>query len=108
MDTNEQQYKIVFTNDAIIEMDSINHYITKNLYNSQAASRLMEKVEEAIYGLKDMPRKYAVIKKYEELNLQYRRIVINNYAVLYTIDEEEKTVYIVHMYYGERNFLNNL
>ena len=108
MGTNEIQYRIVFTNDAIIEMDNINHYITENLYNFQAANRLMKKVEKVIYDLKDMPRKYAVIKKFEELNLEYRRIVINHYTVLYTIDEEEKTVYIVHMYYGERNFLNYL
>ena len=37
---------------------------------------------------------------------QYRRLVVNNYVILYTIDEEEKIVYIAHIYYGGRNYLD--
>lgn len=108
MGTNEEQYKIVFTNDSVIEMKSINDYISKNLYNPQAAKRLMRKMEETIYGLKSMPRKFTIIKKFDELKLEYRRIIVNNYAVIYTIDEKTKTVYIVHTYYGGSNYLNCL
>ena len=38
--------------------------------------------------------------------MKYRRIVIKNYVVLYTIDEENKIVYISHMYYKKRNYLS--
>lgn len=108
MDTSEKQYEIVFTNDSILEMDSIYNYITRRLYNSQAAKRLMKKVEDSIYNLKTMPRKHTVIKKFESLELEYRRILVNNYAIIYTINEKEKIVYIVHMYYGKSNYLDNL
>ncbi len=40
----------------------------------------------------------------DELMRNYRRIVIKNFVVLYTIDEEHKIVYISHMYYGKRNY----
>ena len=44
---------------------------------------------------------------YEYLSeMKYRRIVIKNYVVLYTIDEEKKIVYISHMYYKKRNYLS--
>ena len=32
-------------------------------------------------------------------------MVVNNYVILYTIDEIEKIVYVAHIYYGGRNYL---
>ena len=39
---------------------------------------------------------------------KYRRMVINNYVILYTIDKAEKNVYVAHIYYGGRNYIDNL
>lgn len=47
------------------------------------------------------------IEKVDELKRQYRRITIDNYIILYTIAEEINTVYVAHMYYGGRNYLEN-
>lgn len=55
-----------------------------------------------------MPEKYFVIKKYDELNLEYRRIVVNKYIILYTISEQNNTIYIVHMYYAGENYLDKI
>ena len=38
---------------------------------------------------------------------KYRRMPVNNYVILYTINEPEKIVYVAHIYYGGRNYLNN-
>lgn len=108
MDISENEYKIVFTNDCRMEMDYIYSYITNNLYNQNAARRLMQKVEDSIQGLKEMPKSYPIIKKYAGLDFEYRRIIINNYAIIYTISEIEKTIYIVHMYYSGSNYLTKL
>ena len=35
-------------------------------------------------------------------------MVINNYVILYTIDKAEETVYVAHIYYGGRNYIDNL
>ncbi len=106
--SEENQYKISFTKDSIFEMDNIYRYITENLYNIHAAKNLMRKVENSIYTLKSMPRKYMIVKKVDELNLEYRRIVVDNFIIVYTIDEYIKTVYIVHIYYSGSNYLNSL
>lgn len=108
MDISEKQYKIVFTNDCIQEMDDIYNYISKKLYSSNSAKSLMKKIDDTINDLKIMPEKYFVIKKYDELNLEYRRIVVNKYIILYTISEQNNTIYIVHMYYAGENYLDKI
>ncbi len=108
MDISENNYKIVFTNDSIAEMDAIYNYISRKLYAPNSAKKLMEKVEEEVQSLKYMPQRYVVIKKFPQIDMEYRRIVIKNFVIIYTISEKEKTVYVMHMYYGRSNYLNNL
>ena len=33
-------------------------------------------------------------------------MVINNYVILYSIDEPEKIVFIAHIYYSGRNYID--
>jgi len=89
-------------------MDYIYNYISNKLFASKAAKELMNAVEDVVQNLKYMPRAYRVIKKFPELELEYRRITIRNYVLIYTVSEKEKTIYIVHMYYGGSNYLNRI
>lgn len=106
MDTN--QYKVIITPRAFREINKIYDYISGDLYAEKAAKRLMEKVEEEVQRLKYAPEIHTQIEKYDDLKRKYRRIVIKNYVILYTIDEENKIVYVSHMYYGRRNYLDEL
>ena len=105
MDINK--YKLIITPTAYEEMIEIYDYISKKLYAENAAKKLMKKVEEKIERLKYTPKLYAKIEKIDKLRRNYRRIIINNYIILYTIDEENNTVFISHMYYGRRNYIDN-
>lgn len=49
--------------------------------------------------------KYAKIKKNYGVERDYRRIVVDNFVVLYTVDIDIKKIYIVHIYYGGKNYL---
>lgn len=108
MDISQKQYKIVFTNDCIREMDYIYNYISSKLYAEKSSKELMKSVQEAIENLRIMPRIHMVIKKYDEVDLEYRRIVIGKYVIIYTISEKEKVIYIVHMHCGGSNYLNDI
>ena len=55
--------------------------------------------------LSESPNLYMKIEKKDKLKREYRRIVIDNFVVLYTVDESNKKVYIAHMYYGRRDYL---
>lgn len=105
MDTN--QYKVIITPTAYKEINKIYDYIKEELYAENAAKNLMKKVEEEVQRLKYAPKIHTEIEKEDELKRIYRRIVIKNYIILYTIDEENNVVFISHMYYGGRNYIDN-
>ena len=104
----ENQYEIEFTDDCKKEIKKICSYIRDNLVEENAANRLLDKIEEYTSNLAFAPRMYAEIDKYKNTRKIYRRIVINNYVLLYTIDEEEKKVYISNMYYGGSDYINKI
>ena len=56
-------------------------------------------------ALANTPKMYSEIEKIDNVNRIYRRITIKNYVILYTIDEEKRVVYVAHMYYSGRNYL---
>lgn len=102
------QYQVEFTDEFKREIRKIYNYIKEELYAEKAAQDLMIKVEEYTNNLSYAPRIYAEIDKYRGTERVYRRIVINNYVILYTIDEENKKVYITHMYYGGSDYINKI
>lgn len=99
-------YKIIITPTAYKEMKKIYDYIIEDLYAENAAKKLMQKVEDEINKLRYIPRAHIKIQKYDELKRSYRRIVIKNYILLYTVDEDNKVVFVSHMYYGRRNYID--
>lgn len=102
-----EQYKIIITPTAFKEINKIYDYISEDLYAKNAARDIMQRIENTIQKLKYAPKIYMQIEKTDELKRSYRRIVIKKYVILYTIDEKNKVVHIVHMYYGGRNYINN-
>lgn len=99
------EYKIVISDTCLEEIEENCDYIEKVLKAEQASNRLREKIIETIRGLKNSPKIYAIIEKTDRAGRDYRKIVIDNYVMIYTIIEEDKTILISHMYYGGRNYL---
>jgi len=102
------EYKIKIAEEFLEEFDEICEYISINLKSPQASNLLRQKVINKVLLLKKAPKIFAKIKKFSKTKKQYRRIIINNYVIVYTIDEKEKIVYIAHIYYGQRNYIDNL
>ena len=105
MDSKKEIYEIEFTEDARDEIRDIYEYISKNLVVEEAAKRLMRKMRQSVMDLAESPKIYMKIEKKDKRKREFRRMVIDNFVVLYTIDENRKTIYISHMYYGRRNYL---
>lgn len=101
------EYNIVISNTCLEEIEENCNYIKEVLKAEQASNRLREKVKETILGLKNSPKIYTQIEKTDKAGRIYRRIVVDNYVIIYTIIEEDKTILISHMYYGGRNYLQS-
>lgn len=102
------EYNLKLTEEFLNEIDEICNYISTNLKAVDASNRLREKVIYNILLLENTPKMFAEIEKIGKEERIYRRMVVNNYVVLYTIDEEKKNIYIAHIYYAGRNYIDDL
>ena len=99
-------YSINLADEFLEEFEEICDYISNKLKNVNASNRLREKVIQNILLLESSPRMCTEIKKSGRTKRKYRRLIINNYVILYTIDEKEKIVYVAHIYYGGKNYID--
>lgn len=106
MDSKHEPFEVEFTDECIEEMTRIYEYISNNLKENIAAKQLMTKVTDRILGLANTPELYMKIGKTDRLKREYHRMVVKNYIILHTIDFEKRKVYISHMIYGRRNYMN--
>ena len=100
------EYEIVISDTCLEEIDETCYYIEKVLKAEQASNRLRKKIVNKIQDLKIFPKLYAKIDKKDRAGRYYRKIVINNYVIIYTIIEEDKNILISHIYYSGRNYLD--
>lgn len=101
-------YKLSITNNAAAELDDILSYLSKYLDNSAAASDFLDKVEESFHRLSDNPKIYQLCDHRDFKEKGYRKVVIKNYIMIYRVDETTSTVYILHFFYGRRNYYEYL
>ena len=101
------KYRVKLTDQFLDEFEEICDYISNKLKNIEASSRLRKKVIYNVLLLENSPIMCTEIEKTDRTERQYRRMVVNNYVILYTIDESGKIVYIAHIYYGGRNYLDS-
>lgn len=106
MDSKKEIFEIEFTEDCRDEIKEIFKYISESLVAKDAAKRLMKKMRKNVMDLAESPLLYGKIEKKDKRKRDFRRIVVDNYVILYTVDETKKTVYISHMYYSGKNYLN--
>ncbi len=99
-------YKIIYTKECINEMQEIYNYISINLRARSQADKLFTEIRQRIIELSIFPKMYAIIAKHDKADRIYHRMVVKNYIVLYTIDYIRHKVYISHIFYQRRNYLN--
>ena len=99
-------YSIKFTEEFLEEINEICEYISTELKALDASNRLRKKVINNVLLLEKLPKIFTKIQRFDKAKRQYRKFVVNNYIVLYTVDENKKIIYISHMYYGRKDYLN--
>lgn len=93
------------------DMSEIVQYIAETLYSPDAANRLRSKFKEAAQSLKELPHRCpaAQLSKAfkQKSNGEYRKMKIDNYLMLYQINETEKIVTITRVIYARMNYSSN-
>ena len=97
-------YKIQFLRSFHNDFDDIIDYIARRLGAPNAASKLAEDLLKAIDRIADFPYSCKLYLPSRPLSLEYRMFTVGNYAVLYAVDETDKTIRFYRMLYGRRDF----
>jgi plasmid stabilization system protein ParE len=93
-------YKLYISKDAHDDSSVITGYIAHELKNPQAAACFLDDVEKSYRRLAANHRFYSLCNDARLERMGYRKISIENYMILFRIDEVNKTVYIVRIVYG--------
>jgi len=108
MDIKDDDYKVIFTENAEIELDNIYDYISKTLLSEDSAKGLMDKIEKSALRLEIFPELCSIAEGYIINGIQYRKLIVDNYILLYNVDEKNKKVNIIHAFYGRKNYLKDI
>lgn len=100
------EFKLEGSETFLEELNQVCNYIENVLMSKEASTRLKKRIRHKLEALKYSPEIYQKIESTDRYGRHYRRIVINNYIILYIVLKEEKTVLISHIYYGRRNYID--
>lgn len=98
-------YRLIVSELAHEDLDRIISYIAYQLLNSVAAANLLDEIEKSYMYLKSTPYMY---ERCQDSHLEregYHKVTINNYVLIYKVDEAIKTVVIYRFFYGAQNYI---
>ncbi len=94
-------YHVEISEEAKGDMHDIFQYIAFTLLQLNTAAKQIERIEKGIYDLDFMPRKH---KSYPFLKrTDLHMFMVDNYSILYTINDETQEVTVARVLYGRRN-----
>lgn len=102
------KFRVEVSEPAENDLVDIVRYITSQLSSPVSALNMLEKIEEAMAGLTDLPQRCPFVRDEHLSQLGYRKLIVKNYVVFFSIDEKNKTVNIERILYFRRDWLTIL
>ena len=99
-------YRLDVSDHAEQDLDRIIAYIAEKLAAPIAASDFADAVYDCYDNLENNPYIYERCRDAKLKKEGYRRAVIKNYVLVYTVNEETKTVVVHRFFYGRQDYIN--
>ena len=98
------KYIVKISPQAYREIAGIYQYIAENLMVPETSLRIVTEIESAIFSLDMLPYRGAERKIGRYANKGYRQLFVENYTIVYRIDEMKKQVIIITVQYSPGSF----
>ena len=98
------KYSVKIMSRALRDLDGIYSYIAQNLQAPESGEKIVGELENAIFSLEEMPHRGPERKTGTYANRGYRQMFVQNYTVVYRVDETEKNVIVVTVRYSPSRF----
>ena len=96
-------YQIKITDQANQDLRNIFEYIAYELHEVQIATGQLDRLENEIYGLNEMPERYRVYDREPWRSRNLHIMPVDNYLVFYVPDKNTQTVSVIRVLYGRRD-----
>lgn len=97
------KYKVKINPKAIRDLDNIYQYIANEKLSPENAKGQVDRIKKAILNLDTFPQSHQDRNEGRYAERDYRQLLIDNYIVIFRIDENCKIVYVVTVQYQGRN-----
>ena len=101
-------YLVNITDIAEEEILATVKYIAKELKAPVAANNLLDEIEKHEDNLSKTPNMYPNVPDEYLASKGLKLVIIKNYLMFFTIEEENKTVNVLRFMYGRRDWKNIL
>ena len=96
-------YSVSYSPAAQRDIRSIYTYIKNELKATQTAKKQVDHIRAAIKKLNIMPERYEAVDWEPWASAGMRRLPVDRYVVFYLVDNKEKAVIVVRVFYGGRD-----
>ena len=98
------EYRVKIMSRAVQDINGIYEYIATEIQEPETALHMVDRIEQAILSLEQMPFRCPERKTGIYKDQGYRQIFAGNYTIVFRINEMEKTVIVVTVQYTPRRF----
>ena len=98
------KYEVLLYPRAFQDIDEIYEYIALEKFAPENAKEQTDRIWDAILTLEALPFSHQERKEGRYANKGYRQLLIDNFIVIYKIDEKHKKVYVVTVQYYARDY----
>lgn len=97
------KYQIFITEKAEEDLNVTADYLIYKLLAGENALKQIQRIEQAIMSLEEMPERYHRYDKEPWQNKNLRVMSVDNYLVLYTVDGDKRIVNVIRIMYAKRD-----
>ena len=97
-------FSIQVTDLAIDDIEEAVTYIARD--SLRVAAKWKDGLEQIVLSLNELPYRFPLIPESSSFEREYRHIIYFSHRIVYRIDEDSQTVYIVRVYHGARRPLS--
>ena len=101
-----KQYRVLITDEALNDMESIYEYIAEELLAPDTAMGQYNRIADAIETLDQMPERIKLMESEPEKTRGLRKLIVDNYAVFFIIAYD--IVIVTNVLYGASDIENRL
>ena len=101
-------YEVVFTQTAETDLQETVDYIFRILDNRQAAERFLEELDQRLEQISHHPETHPLVSDDHLRQQGIRLFTVGNYLGFYRIRNDERTVTILRLLYGRRDWMSLL